>query len=329
MRIKFAVILLSAYAWTLATPSILEVSQLQRTLDCWSVGSWKKVPGVATVSDPWTWVPSHTCNPPLPMLDGASWCRRHTGMRLLFVGDSLSGNHYEATVQVGQRAQVTVPLAGHTTDAIPLRCDSRPRLSPRKKGCESVRVCGGTVALGYIRNDHLLDVTQRAWKPYPTNVLVHPWNDALAHWHPTHVILNRGAHYTGDKKFERGIADALTLVRKLAPSARVILRSTPPGHPNCAMHNGPLSQPLHGASDLRIAKKFHWSEFSRQNALMKRIAVTNGTLFVDFATPTALRPDGHLRGKNNDCLHYAKPGPIWTWVRMLSGAIALDSGALK
>ena len=305
-----------------ARPSLVPAPGLvtaQAAADCWAVGQWRSVSGSTVAADRWTWVPTRRCSLPLPPLTRTDWCRVHDGHRLLIVGDSLSLQHMRATIRLAGPA--TEPGGGPIAERLEdrtIRCATRKDLYPYQPGCITARVCDGRVAVGYVRNDHLLDVRGRMWRPYPANVLMHQWRSALDLWKPTHVILNRGAHYVRDERFRKGLEEALELVARLAPRARVILRSTPPGHANCFSFTSPIVTPL---PPTRYSRLYHWDDFRRQDRIMREVALASHTaLFLDVSTATALRPDGHA--KKTDCLHYNNAmAPIFTWVRLAGAAV--------
>lgn len=251
----------------------------------------------------------------------------HDGVRLLLIGDSLTAQNFWATLRLARHAAARVNASSVRMREREIACDSRPNAAPRIVGCTAVTVCDGRAAVAFVRNDYLVPVRKRLYRPAE---LLHPLGDALAGWQPTHVLLNRGAHWMADKRFADGLVKALAFVRRLAPRATPLLRSTPAGHPGCAAYTRPVTRPLPLTSP--AAHLHHWSSFPRQNRLMRRVAAEHGVLFVDYAAPTALRPDRHKGPGGRDCLHYvdtdaggpaAASGPLFTWVRLAAAAVAL------
>lgn len=304
----------STRAWRAPTPARVRLAWAhQHVVDCWTL----ETPGSPASTDKWTWVPADSCEPQLPTIAPADWCRIHDGARVLFIGDSLSGENFNGAVALA-RAHGE-PVAANSTNAID--CGERMNERPHAPGCKAAVVCGGRAVVGYVRNDHLTPVRARSWDP-GRNVLLHPMDATLVAWRPSIVVLNRGAHYTPNRTYRAGLVAALAHVARLAPGARVILRSTPTGHPNCLSYTAPLRAPLAPSA---LAKRHHWTDFPRQNGIMRAVAREQGVPFVDYAMPTALRPDGHKGG--SDCLHYITGlrGPQYTWLRLLAAAVALDA----
>ena len=208
---------------------------------------------------------------------------------------------------------------------IPIACASNASITPFIAGCAAVSLCGATVLLGVVRNDHLaMEALNREWFPYPVNVMLHPVHDALAALAPTLILLNRGAHYAPDSNFSSGVLRALDFLAAAAPRAHVMLRDTPAGHPGCTEAAGILDAPPMYAANNTLWRAHHWADFHRQNELLHAIGAARGVVVVGFAHPTSMRPDGHA--SRNDCLHYKSDlpdGAMQTWVRLTAGAVSL------
>ena len=191
-----------------------DVRRVQSVVDCWtSAGEWVQLPGAPQGTDPWTWVPRRRCAQPLPHVVPGALCATHVGSRLLFIGDSMSAQNYGVMVSLARAGAPlwasrvvarTQPPANFTN----LTCDDHRAAPPRQAGCVSTVECGGHTAIAFVRNDHLLPVAARSWDP-AKNVLLHPTRAALAAWRPTLVVLNRGAHYTSDDRFRKGLVAAV------------------------------------------------------------------------------------------------------------------------
>ena len=106
---------------------------------------------------------------------------------------------------------------------------------------------------------------------------------------------------------------SLAAVRAALPSSLLIYRSAVPGHADCQNFSEPLTSPQNPAS---LPGRYHWAEFPHQNKLVKPLVEAVGGLWLDVATMTELRADGHLL-RWNDCLHYCLPGPLDTWNKAL------------
>ena len=305
----------AAPASSSALPS---VSAAQAALDCWARGAWvRRRRHGARGALPW-WEPSGTCSPPLPGYTPEALCGALAGRRLLLLGDSLSVFMHEELVRA---------LALRPRQQAPARIDcgdypgSRgPHHQPACRALSLACAAGGAL-VAYVRTDLLnFSCASRSWRAPPVNVLEHPVGAAFAQIAPTHVLLNRGAHFQPDGAYARGWAAALDYVARAAPNARVLVRNTPAGHPGCVNATGPLAAPARVA-----AWPFTWSHFPRQNSLLRNLTVRRaGLLYLDAATPTLLRPDGHMNS-GRDCLHYGfeAGNAVETWVRLLVGAMGL------
>ena len=286
------------------------VRTAQAALECWtSGGKWKRMSGK------WRWMPHEACMPRLANFEVSA--RRPSscplaGKRVLFLGDSLSGHMY---------AMLSHLFSSFHPSTMELPCDSRPDLVPRQAGCHAINVsCPGKAVtmIAYVRTDHLSFArTERYWSSWEKNVLEHPINDAIALMKPTDIVLNRGAHFAPDDAYMQGWKTALSYISHASPQARVMIRNTPSGHPHCEKSKRPLLEPPAYPDEL----PHHWGDFVRQNDLLKDLAVREGLLNLDVATPTRLRPDMHSSA--TDCLHYnlqAEGNAVETWVRLFLGA---------
>lgn len=308
-------------------PAPASLACVQRLVECWGEGSWEHYNtlgsgvGSTTSADPWVWVPSPACaEVPLPLPSRGDWCTLHAGARLLFVGDSITEQTFAATKRwLGMPQQSAgdgppVPLG-----PLNVECASNKRAVPHVRGCDGFTACANaSVRVAFVRNDWLhLGVTRRTFQPRPINVMMHPVHAAIAALRPTHVLLNRGAHFAEDGPLVEGVTGALRYLRAALPDAVVILRDTPQGHVGCAAHSRPSLLP-----QLQDDLPFNWARFPRQNALLRQVGAREGALVLNFAGPTATRPDGHL--SSTDCLHYAlMGGPPYTWVRLLTAGATL------
>lgn len=129
-----------------------------------------------------------------------------------------------------------------------------------------------------------------------------------------------------------GWKNALATVKKEAPGALVIARTTPPGHPGCGQYKQPLKQPI----DLAGKTSYNWEHFARQNALLRELVSSAypGVLLYDVEGPVALRADAHREGQSYDCLHFGGSrgndmmGELWLLLRAQL-ALTLDSAQGK
>ena len=147
------------------------------------------------------------------------------------------------------------------------------------------------------------------------------------------LIMNRGAHYQEDDLVINEIQKTLTYLYQRHPNLAVIYRNTPPGHHDCG--STITSNPLKAAPKYLTAMTFderdgddsthehHWYKFHKQNVNVEAFLKAHfpAVLRLDVFTPTVLRADMHASA--GDCLHYCLPGPIDTWVTILSNALTL------
>ncbi|CAI5494697.1 unnamed protein product [Closterium sp. Naga37s-1] len=137
------------------------------------------------------------------------------------------------------------------------------------------------------------------------------WMDEIAAQNVSMVVMNRGAHYISDDRFERQLQSTLLALRQAHPELLIIARNTPAGHPGCWLHRKPLSQKL-----LELPHDdWHWDGFAAQNGIVRRLVEGVGGVYMDVNASTVWRPDGHVG--RWDCLHYCHPGPVDTWVQLL------------
>jgi len=261
----------------------------------------------------------------MPRFDSRDWCAVSRGTSLLLVGDSMTVQVYHAIVRLLQRGG----LHPERMSGVAGLCDSRPDEHPFHEGCDAVqlaRECGGA-SMAYVRSDLAwLNASRREYHGGKLNSIMHPVHGLFAALRPTHVVINRGAHFTGDADYAEGLRSALSIARALLPSAHVMLRSTASGHRECANHTQPLASlpPDAGARLL----PHNWSDFPRQNRLMRTIARERDdpALYLDFAAPARYRPDHHYSAA--DCLHY-ESGTLDSvpsfWARFTYAAIWLTA----
>lgn len=188
------------------------------------------------------------------------------------------------------------------------------------------RECGGT-SVAYVRSDLAwLNASRRVYHGGKLNSIMHPVHGLVAALRPTHVVINRGAHFTGDVDYVDGLLSALSIARALLPSAHIMLRNTPSGHRDCANHTQPLTSLPPDAGKRPLP--WNWSDFPRQNNLMRTVARERAdpAFYLDIATPTLFRPDHHWTAQ--DCLHYdggtLDSAPFY-WARLTYAAVWLTA----
>lgn len=137
------------------------------------------------------------------------------------------------------------------------------------------------------------------------------------------AIINRQPTLIPDSEFTEELIKTVQAVRKDYPKVLLFYRNTPVGHLGCDAPNlAPLTaQP----TELELQDlPYYWGEAKRQNAMAKEIIEAAGGVYIDVATMTNLRPDGHIGGQ--DCLRYCIPGPLDAWMLVLYNAFRILSG---
>lgn len=290
----------------------LDWAALQETLDCWAApGAWVPAPPGRDTLDDWEWAPARRCAAPLPRWNASAFCASVAGTELLLVGDSMTRQLAQA-LQPGRRgaraADVPAPRGA----------------PPGARAGYDVAICGGAAKLRVRRNDRLsLARASRASRAFVEVA----WARAAAT--AGVVVLNRGAHWEATPAVARAYAAAVAHVRRAAPRALVLVRSTPPGHAGCWAHARPLAAPPPPAAAARLP--YNWGRLPAQNAAVRAhlqrggALPAPGVLLLDVAPSTALRPDRHVAaaGGKRDCLHYLPGGAPETWARFVAGALGL------
>lgn len=294
------------------------VRSAQAVLDCWGRGAWETVHNGSA----YEWVPERGCASALPALTPSSWCAAHAGVRLLLVGDSITLQTYQGMVASAQAAGVHIERTRWD-----IFCDD-PRVLGgygfRHAGCAAFSACGGATQAAHLVSD-FLDLTVRERHFLPQMGRLNPLGNLLDCLAPTHIVLNRGAHYGTDTPYLVGLDRAVAVLRRAAPGVQLLLRNTPHGHVGCENATQPWASLPPNYSAYLDALPFNWGRIARQNALMRRFAAEVGLPLLDYAGPAALRPDHH--SAPGDCLHYGGPSPPQlTYARLNAGAIWLLRG---
>jgi hypothetical protein len=100
-----------------------------------------------------------------------------------------------------------------------------------------------------------------------------------------------------------------------------IWKTQNPGHWGCQTSKEPLDLgPVEITSELIMTKilkttctkgrdKYGWCALVDFDKFAKKVAPTLGFKVLDMS-PLYLRPDAHVLGKKEDCLHFCQPGPL-------------------
>jgi GDSL/SGNH-like Acyl-Esterase family found in Pmr5 and Cas1p len=91
---------------------------------------------------------------------------------------------------------------------------------------------------------------------------------------------------------------------KTVPS--VIWKTQNPGHQNCHAYTEPIKEFKINNS---ILDKYRWNDMRHFDQYTDKKCPSMG-FRVLHVSPLWLRPDAHVRGAKDDCLHYCMPGPL-------------------
>ncbi|RUO96274.1 hypothetical protein BC936DRAFT_142286 [Jimgerdemannia flammicorona] len=246
---------------------------------------------------------------PLKPINRADWCQMLDGRHVLLAGDPLQFQLHEMWVDIFRDGPVVcfgeLNCKDHTICNPPNHKDARVR---------------------YLRNDILSTVRRNPeladGHPDVRTVQL-PWitHNMLAYY-PI-AILNRSPSPLSDTDFAAQLIDTVRAIRQDYPQTLLLYRNTPVGHPGC---NAPDLVPLvHQPTESELQDlPYHWGEAKRQNAIAKEIIEAAGGVYIDVATMTNMRPDGHIGGQ--DCLRYCIPGPLDAWMLVLYNVFRMLNG---
>jgi len=287
--------------------------------------------------------------PPFPAWSRAATCAALAGGTVAVMGDSMSGEFYDALVSSlwdegrprGEREPWAAACGGgggavpvnltffNTNFGVPIYSRGTTILEENAAAVARARADpGGELFPQGAEVAHARAVAAHAAAARPGAPLI--------------FVLNRGAwmNFLGPR--DAGVSDAavaaahlrqvlgfVAALREAAPAARVFWRTTTVGHPYCqrTLNAPPRAAPL-GAADYAAAAadaaESHYEERYRWDAMFALDAATLAALPahvapMDVAPATALRHDSHPHFKykhreRQDCLHYCLPGPIDHWV---------------
>eukprot|EP00850_Spirogloea_muscicola_P014663 SM000107S14029 [mRNA] locus=s107:41415:45012:- [translate_table: standard] len=235
---------------------------------------------------------------------------------ILIVGDSISGQTWEAMTNVlhGRRFQAEPDKKCSWHGMWNYTCPSL---------CSDLLGAGNGFSMTYVRNDVISGRKEVNGDPVH-NVYESPWQHVVKEQDVKIVILNLGAHYQPDTDYANYLTSALAFLREKHSQVLTIFRNTPAGHPECWKYKTPLEQPLDVSGT-----PYHWDRFNGQNRIAQELVEVAGGIYMDVATMTALRPDGHYTDHlsnvslGTDCLHYCQPGPEDAWIRLLYNTLLL------
>jgi hypothetical protein len=243
------------------------------------------------------------------------FCELLQNETVVLIGDSLTQEHYlTLSDQLGTAVYPPAPVLHNTSDTNnATQPPKAPLLTPIEPTYEKY-ACNGTVEI-YLRRDDYLNPQKVDWEV----------NNKL----PTIAVLNRGAHHVDDNSTVRlvqaYIESARTWQRKCHEQNRqctLVWRTSVPGHVNCGQYMGGgainnltlMETTLAGSA---VARKFHWTDFQRQNQLILRALQESGIDYqiLDAYYINMRRPDGHRSSR--DCLHSCVGSKIEVYSQIL------------
>eukprot|EP00899_Mesostigma_viride_P003465 jgi/Mesvir1/13119/Mv06095-RA.1 len=248
------------------------------------------------------------------------FCRALAGRSILFVGDSLTASQFRSLVSL------TSP-GGY-------------------KPGKTVRICNNRSSIAHVVNDVLATVPPDQWIPDPsvedsdngssllwrlpsgTSIRVGtqrsgPWVHLLGEYEI--LVMNTGVHLKvrDDDAFEEGLATTFRYLQE-GYGGQVYYRLTSRGHPRC---KDAAKSPIASYSDYLVSHPddnpwYEWARVPSINAIERRLMAKFGIPILDVVAMTEMRPDTHMMGAKNDCLHYDLPSVVDSWNWLLFNAIA-------
>ena len=132
------------------------------------------------------------------------------------------------------------------------------------------------------------------------------------------VIFTSGAHLK-DMGDIWGIFMALEedfkILREQKKNQKYIWKTQNPGHLSCNLFDKPLKWNEHSPYE-NDTDKYNWKIFKEFDNVARHYSKLLNFSILDMS-PLYLRPDGHVYGERQDCLHYCHPGPINLFSQLL------------
>ena len=253
--------------------------------------------------------------------DANAFCSLVKGATIMFVGDSLSFEHY---------INMMSSLGRHGAPLL-------QRRSYQKKMTLVQDVCSSS------SNDRQTTThTQPAAAAYVTyrrDDNLKNLASILEEKFPIILILNRGAHYTQDDKLLSDLQDTFLHVQKWQTKCKqqyeikchFFWRTTVPGHPGCQTFTEPVNnitqmeelvrtKSIVGGGRYTQVTQYHWAQFQGQNILvlneLQKWSSRIDYQVIDAYSVNILRPDQH-RAPGTDCLHGCDSGKIQVYNRLM------------
>jgi hypothetical protein len=252
--------------------------------------------------------------------DFAESIKRKKLHKIVFVGDSLTSQHYRnflCAVGTTYQKQTVIPISkaypNHTMLVKSTDKDERYQA-------------------WYVRSDflvHYLNDSLRYTPFLPSDNQPAAEVDSKIHynanWTPfvedaDLVIVSTGPHHPPLTDEYRTVIEHVSnhLITTLKPSARIMFRTSTSGHANC----GNITIPLPHSESIKLQTLYNWSSLSLFNDIIQQVIQKYPRIkLLDVSGYSNLRADAHSLGNAQDCLHYCEPGVPSVWVRHLFHAL--------
>lgn len=278
---------------------------------------------------------------PIPKFSPKAMCQTMRGRTLMFIGDSISVAHFEATLQAMAHGRpawdgnyeslgTRHPTEAFTTFWDYNALDENPVVSHSYSFCSSEPQPSDPFSMMLTANPKL-----QGYEPIKTP----PVTPQHKYWmknrlflkreHDTHglvLVINQGAWYEDDIIVNKSFSSFLRMVREDMPNTTVIFRSTNSPHAKCENFFGDATfDPSEYIFDNDFEHpEWHWQQFLTQSQRVVQpliIAAQNpAAIFLDITPSSKLRPDQHCA---SDCLHFCIPSPLVDmWIHILYGVLA-------
>ncbi|KAI8811163.1 hypothetical protein BJ742DRAFT_736907 [Cladochytrium replicatum] len=260
----------------------------------------------------WNWYPS-SCEL-FPFYPLEMQARILTKRKILFIGDSLLEElSYSMSVLSGVPLNWTrscTLVDYHTTKPMPpdhyrfcqcrhngTNCELAPKTAPSGLVCPE-----GQVA------------QHRESRNYEWTSMIKDYNT---------LVISVGHHWRKeDPQFERYpemVENVLTYLSKNF-GGLIIYMMAPMGHLGCSNYRKPITRDQL-ATFKRPNEKYMWLEavYAQEHwlSISRNIPTLKDRFYILNTTMLMYRPDGHIEGFKNDCLHWCLPGPLDTIAHLL------------
>lgn len=251
-------------------------------------------------TDSYEWEPQDHLSCVFAPWDDSEFCALLKGAPILFVGDSLTFEHYVTLVNT---------LGGKTSKGLQ-QISTRRHMTVIQSVCDHQQTF-----VMFRREDHLRNLDRYLNETFPVV-----------------LILNQGAHYKPDEELLSDMQTTLLPVQAWQNQCtdydikcHFFWRTSVPGHPNCGTFTEPAND-LNLMEDMiangKSEKSYNWHAFKHQNELiLETLENMSSSNLLDYDIIDAyysniLRPDQHARplpsagATVTDCLHSCSPGKV-------------------